>query len=272
VAEPRVERFLIYERLWASGLPTVAAIASVQARAFLVSPLLYVTSAVSLLLTAVLVYLPDLAGGRPVVMGDILSLMELVMTFAVPLYTMGLLADERRIGTLEVLLTSAVRSWELVAGRWMAGLAAFVVTVVPSLAYVVLVSVQQPLRDDYGLFGHHVRLALVDYGAIATGYVGVILLGAAWVAVGLLASSLVSRRAVAAIVAMAALLALYVAGDHLSLPAPLAALAESLNARSHAQPFLDGRLTPGDLVYFASLAVAALMLATGVLGMRRWRP
>jgi gliding motility-associated transport system permease protein len=118
--------------------------------------------------------------------------------------------------------------------------------------------------------GLHLTLPNVDYGAIVAGYVGVVMVGAAWVAIGLFASSLTSNQIVAAVIGISLLLILYIAFSFLPLPAPYADLLNQVNASTHAQSFHEGRLAVTDLVYFLTLTMAPLFLATRVLESRRW--
>ena len=100
---------------------------------------------------------------------------------------------------------------------------------------------------------------------------GLLLVGGAWIAIGLLASSLTSNQIVAAVVGIGLLLVLYVAFSFLPLPQPYSDFFEYVNASTHAQSFHSGRLVLSDLVYFVTVIAAALFGATRVLESRRWR-
>jgi ABC-2 type transport system permease protein len=260
-----------YDRLWATGLPNVAAITRRELAAIFVSPIFYVLAAALALLVSIFTYLPNLASEQPFTMADIFALVETLMVFVAPLITMRLLAEERRSGTLEILLTSPVRDWEVVVGKWLGGLVTFAAAIAFTVVYVVLISVQESTTTGYELLGLHLTLPNVDYGGIVAGYVGLLLLGGAWIAVGLFASSLTSNQIVAAVVGIGLLLLLYVAFSFLPLPQPYSDFFDYLNASTHAQSFHQGRLVLSDVVYFVTVIVAALFLTTRVLESRRWR-
>jgi ABC-2 type transport system permease protein len=223
------------------------------------------------LVVTIFSFLPALAAEQPFTMGQVFALIETLMVFVAPLITMRLLAEERRTGTLEVLLTSPVRDWEVVAGKWLGGLVTYLASVAFTVVYVVLISVQQSTSTGYDVLGLHLTLPNVDYGAIVAGYLGVVMVGAAWVAIGLFASSLTSNQIVAAVIGISLLLLLYIAFSFLPLPAPYADFFNQVNASTHAQSFHEGRLAVTDLVYFLTLTLAPLFLATRVLESRRWR-
>lgn len=264
----------IWGLLWESGLLNLAAVAKRDLSSLFVSPIFYVVAPMLALLVTVLGYLPPLANGQPFTMGDLLNLLETLMVFFVPVLTMRLLAEERRLGTLEVLLTSPVRDWEVVVGKWLGGLLAYLAAVSFTLVYVLLLSIQEPLRTQVDLAGMRLVLPALDYGSILVAYVGLVLVGAAWVAVGVLASSLTSNQVVAAVVGIFTLLLVDVGlafAVDLPLPPALRDFLDYASASRHAFSFQDGRLVLSDAVYYLTLVVGALFLATRVLESRRWR-
>lgn len=267
------ERPSFYDRLWASGLLNVGVIARRELGAFFVSPIGYVVATVLVLPVSFLGYLARIGTGQAVTMNGIFSLVALLMVFFTPLYTMRLLAEERRSGTLEILLTSPVRDWEVVIGKWLGGLAFYLATIAFTLVYVVLISVYQPFHSTTSIFGIHLQLPNVDYGGIVAGYVGVILVGAAWVALGLLASSLTSNQIIAAVLGVGLLLAFQYLFGTLStfLLPPYSEFFDYLSAGSHAQSFGLGRIVLRDVVYFLTLTAAALFITTRVVESRKWR-
>ncbi|MBO0687708.1 MAG: ABC transporter permease subunit [Candidatus Dormibacteraeota bacterium] len=267
----REGRPTLYERWWATGLPNAGAIAGRELASIFTSPIFYVVAAGLTLVVSIFSYLPALAAQQPFTMGQIFALVETLMVFLAPLITMRLLSEERRTGTLEMLLTSPVRDWEVVVGKWLGGLVTYLAALTFTVVYVILISVQQSSTTQYDVVGLHLTLPNVDYGAIVAGYLGELLVGGAWVALGLLASSLTSNQIVAAVIGICLLLILYIAFSFLPLPSPYGDFFNQVNASTHAQSFHDGRLVLGDVVYFLTLIVAPLFLATRVLESRRWR-
>lgn len=267
----REGRATLYERWWATGLPNAGAIAGRELASIFTSPIFYVVAAGLTVVVSIFSYLPALAAQQPFTMGQIFALVETLMVFLAPLITMRLLSEERRTGTLEMLLTSPVRDWEVVVGKWLGGLVTYLAALTFTVVYVILISVQQSSTTQYDVIGLQLTLPNVDYGAILGGYLGELLVGGAWVALGLLASSLTSNQIVAAVIGICLLLVLYIAFSFLPLPSPYGDFFNQVNASTHAQSFHDGRLVLGDVVYFLTLIVAPMFLATRVLESRRWR-
>jgi ABC-2 type transport system permease protein len=263
----------LYEKLWRTGLPAVGAIAGRELSALFVSPIGYVVAAVLVLPVSFLGYLARVGQQLPVTMSSIFSLIALLMVFFTPLYTMRLLSEERRTGTLEILLTSPVRDWEVVLGKWLGGFLFYLATIAFTLVYVVLISIYTPTHFSTSLLGLHLELPSVDYGGILAGYVGVALVGAAWVALGVLASSLTSNQIIAAVLGVGILLTFqYLFGQLASfLLPPYSEFFGYLDANTHAQSFDVGRLVLRDVVFFLTLTAAALFVTARIVESRKWR-
>ncbi|MDQ6774107.1 MAG: ABC transporter permease [Candidatus Dormibacteraeota bacterium] len=264
-----------HERLWATGLPNVWWLARRELGSLFVSPIFYVSAALLAIVAGLFGYIQPLAAGQAFSLGtNVFPVVRFLLVIFAPLFTMRLLAEERRTGTLEVLLTAPVRDWEVVAGKWLGALVAFAASIAFTLVYVILVSVAEPLRTEAHWFGRVFEIPAVDYGSIWAGYAGLLLYGAAATAIGLLASSVTSNQIIAAVIAVFALLLLFQGLGFLTdLPMPQT-LRDGLNylaVSGHALAFDSGRLPLADAVYFLSLVVVPLFLATRVLESRRWR-
>ena len=247
-----------YERLWATGLLNVGAIAWRELRAFLVSWMGWIVTALVVIPVTVLGYLGPVLGSQSASMDGVFSWVPVWMLFAMPLYTMRLLAEERSSGTLEVTLTAPVRDWELVLGKWLGVLLFYLGSIAFTVVYLLLL-----IRDTSG----H-----LDYGPILTGYVGLVLVGMTFSAVGVLASSLTRNQIIAAVVAMVALVVLWVLGTlGVFLQPPASDIIDYAGGGSRFSAFQQGELQLRDVVYFLTVTAAALFIATRVLDSRRWK-
>jgi ABC-2 type transport system permease protein len=170
------------------------------------------------------------------------------------LVTMRSFAEEERAGSLELLLTAPVRTGTVVAGKLLAGAGVLVAVAAATIACPVLVAAM----------GHP------DFGPIVTGYVGLALLGLAFVAVGLAVSAATSNPLAAAAGTTALLLGLWagglVAGGLTGRPR---AVLDYLAPSSHVVGFLRGTLAVTDVAYFGSLTVVAVLATLAVLRARR---
>jgi ABC-2 type transport system permease protein len=171
--------------------------------------------------------------------------------------SMRLLAEERQLGTLDLLYSSPVRDRDIVLGKFLSALA--------FLTGLTVLTLYMPL-----LVGVHGRVSL---GHLVAGYLGLTLLGAASLALGTLGSSLARNQVVAAIVGAALLVSLLLAWLLASATEPpfsrlLSALALH---NGHFPPFQSGQIHLRDVVYYLAVTWAALFATTRVLEARRWR-
>jgi len=171
----------------------------------------------------------------------------------VPVLTMRQFAEERKSGTLELLLTAPVREWDIVLAKFLACLAVTTLMLVLSLAYaLVLYAYGQP-----------------DWGPIYSGYLGLGLLTAALVACGLTVSALTANQIVAATVSLGLFLGLWMLDTLGSLlPYPLDNVVVSLSLLAHFTPFATGALYLSDVGFFLSVILLGLFLSVRALARR----
>ena len=180
----------------------------------------------------------------------------IIFILLAPALTMRLIAEEQKLGTIELLLTSPVRDWEVVIGKYLASLAFLLVLVALSFFYAILLFV----------------FASPDPGPIWAGYLGLVLYGAASLSVGLLASTLTSNQIVAAVVAMGILLALFFADLAFGAVGGLAGeIIGEMGLKSHFDDFERGVVDTKHIVYFLSVTAFFLFLSVRALESRRWR-
>lgn len=173
-----------------------------------------------------------------------------------PALTMRLVAEERKSGTLELLLTSPVRDGEVIAGKFLAALALWLAMLALTLVYPLL------LRA----FGNP------DPGPILSGYVGLALAGAAILAVGTLASTVTANQIVAALVAFGLSLMLWLSDAMQNLVSgPLGEFFNYLSLAVHFEDFPKGVIDTKDVFFYLSVVAAALFVATRILEARRWK-
>jgi ABC-2 type transport system permease protein len=171
----------------------------------------------------------------------------------VPIITMRLVAEERRLRTLEILLTSPLSEVSIILAKFLASLSLIVVMLLLSYTYALALAV----------------LGAPDWGPIYSGYVGLFLLGAALVAVGLMTSSMVSNQVIAALLSLSIFLVLWII-DYLGwlLPDPFNALFVNLSLLVHFRPFATGSLFLSDAGYFLSVTLLGLFVSVRALAWR----
>lgn len=228
-----------------------------ELKAYFLSPLAYVITGVFAFFTGFLFYNNLLRSAQADLTGDFNWMLVLFLIIA-PALTMRLFAEENRLGTIELLMTAPVRDWEIVIGKFIAGLAAFAALLLPTLWHLVLVA----------------RYGPPDYGPIITGYLLMLLVGAAFVAIGMLASALTQNQFIAYMIGMITLLFLWVANAPAGVFGSSGTIVNFLNfivLYQHFQDFLTGVVDSTHVLYFLSLVAIALFLTIRVVESRRWR-
>ena len=168
---------------------------------------------------------------------------------------MRLLAEEKKTGTLELLTTKPVRDVEIVLGKFLAAWTLLVAALAPTLIYLISIMV----------------LGKPEVGPVVTGYVGLLLMGAVYIGIGLFASSLTENQIIAFIIAFLIVLALFMMDKVLMfVPSGLASTVEFLGIDYHFSNIARGVIDSRDVIYFCSPIGFSLMMATVSLERRKW--
>jgi ABC-2 type transport system permease protein len=191
---------------------------------------------------------------QTMVFQPLFEVMAIVLLFLIPLLTMRLLAEEKRSGTAELLFTYPLTDWGVILGKYLAALLIYVIFLGLTLAYALVFA----------------GLAKLDWGALASGYVGLILLGGAFLSLGLLTSSLTQNQIVAGVAAFGLLLLFWLIGWRQE-SSGVAGLLTALSLAEHYGNFPRGVVDTRDLVYYLSFIFFFLFLTKRQLESRRWR-
>ncbi|MEW5947319.1 MAG: ABC transporter permease [bacterium] len=225
-----------------------------ELKTLFVSPLAYVVMGVFLGLTGYFFAL-ILFNTREASMRYVFGNMAIILLLISPLMTMRAFAEEHRTGTDELLMTTPVTLWQIVLGKYFAVLTLF--------AAMLALSAEFPAI----LF----RFGDPDLGPILGGYAGLLLMGAAFVAVGLFASSLTNNQMVAGIVAFGILLLLWLiewAAGALGMASTK--VFEALSILRHYNDFEKGVVDTVHVYYYFALVFLFLFLSIRSLETRRW--
>ena len=190
------------------------------------------------------------------VMRPLFTNMGVVLLFFIPMLTMRLFAEEKKSGTMELLLTYPVRDGEILVGKFLAAAALYVVLLALTLVYPALVA----------------YFTRVEWGPILTGYLGLVLMGGTFLAVGLLVSSLTENQIVAGFGTFGILLLFWVIGWGAEFAGgTLRTVLQYLSVTEHIDTFSRGLIDTKDVVYHASAIALALFLSLRSLESKRWR-
>jgi ABC-2 type transport system permease protein len=178
-----------------------------------------------------------------------------ILAFAVPALTMGLLAEEKRTGTIELLITMPVKDAEVIVGKFLGVLGLFGVLLVLTVPYPISVA----------------SLGPVDWGTVFSGYLGLVLQGAAMMAIGLMTSSFTDNQLIALFSAMAITVPLAFLHMFLPLlPTSVTSFFEWLSFNYHFDSMARGVVDLRNILYFLSVTLFCLMVAFRSLESRRW--
>jgi ABC-2 type transport system permease protein len=222
------------------------------------SPIAYVALTV-FLLAAGFFFQRDFDPGQPAGLRNVFDQMVWALVFIVPVLCMGLLAQEWATGTVETLFTAPVGETDVVVGKFLGALGFFGLLLAPTLVYVVLLRAYSRL----------------DFGPIFSGYLGLILVGSMFVAVGLFCSSLTRSQVVAAVTTVALLfvitIAPYLLQQYASQLTPFWRGVADQGVYNRYVDFSKGVIDTGHVVFFVAITAVFLFLTVKILEARRWK-
>jgi len=231
-----------------------ATIALKELKSYLTSPMAYIVTGIFLALTGTFFALSSSAYYETSIEGFLNPGSMLLLLFSAVL-TMRLIAEEKKMGTWELLLTAPVRDSEVVLGKFLASLGILVGMLVLTFYYPLLL----------WAFGDP------DTGPILTSYLGLLLLGSASLAVGIFASSVTSNQIVAAVVAGGILAALWFVGMAAEYaPEAVSEIISYLSLSGHFPGFMRGIIDTRAIIYYLSVTALFLFLAIRSLESGRW--
>ena len=179
-----------------------------------------------------------------------------IWMIVIPMLTMRLYAEEKRGGTYELLMTSPITSWQILMGKFLACYALYLLIELMAFGYI-------------GVLATHAQL---DWGPIFSGALAVVLLGATFISVGILASSLTENQIIAAVLSFFLLILLWIIDWAARFSDDLFfVILKFLSLLEHTRDMIRGVVDTHDVVFFVSAVAFFLFLTHTVLESRRWR-
>jgi ABC-2 type transport system permease protein len=226
-----------------------------EIRTYFNSPVAYIVVTVFTIITGYL-FFTQLFVEKQAELRAFFGVMPLLYMFMVPAITMRLLADEKGSGTLEMLITMPVRDWEVVVGKFLAAMALVASALGLTLVFAITVKLLGPL----------------DRGPAIGGYIGLLLMGGAYVAIGVMTSAFTRNSIVAFIAAFGISFALYLFGRLTQfVPQSLQPILAFLSIDGHFENVGRGVIDTRDVIYYLSVIGGCLLVATTSLESRRWK-
>ncbi len=233
-----------------------------ELRAYFFSPLAYVVLSFFLLVSGVIFIIlvsqlnnPASGGGPP--LGFFFQTTWLLLLLIVPVLTMRLISEELRSGSIEVLMTAPVTEAQVVGGKFLAALTFYGFLWLPTVVYGLSISLYEK----------------VDWGPVGSGYLGILLIGALLVSIGVFASATTRSQLLAAMITVALILLLFLVSVFGSLTTNdlLKNALDYLNIWNHIEEFSSGILDTRRLVFYLSGTLFFLFLASRALEDKKWR-
>jgi len=254
-------------------LSNVIAIAQKELKGYFASPIAYIVLGFFSLMFGVFYYsvllyfnqqsmqMAGMGGGAAINVNDqlirpVFLNMSVVLLFVLPMVTMRTYSEEKRSGTIELLLTSPLTDFQIIMGKFVGAMALFLAMLATTLVHVgVLFAFGNP-----------------EWRPIATGYLGIILMGGCFVALGLLISSLTKNQIVAGMITFAVFLLLWVINWPAQFTGPTTQqVLNYLAITDHLDDFTRGIVDTKHLVYYLSFIAFGLFLTARSVDSERWR-
>ncbi len=174
--------------------------------------------------------------------------------FFIPALTMRLIAEEKKTGTIELLLTKPVSDWQVVFGKFLSTLILIIIALILTLPYYITVS----------------KLGSIDHGAVISGYLGLILMSAVYISIGIFTSSISNNQIVAFLLALFIGIFFHVIFDVLAnnFTGMTGSIISYLSMSNHFESISRGVIDSKDLIYFLSLITLGLVSSEAMLAKR----
>ena len=188
---------------------------------------------------------------------SLFNIIPMVYLFFIPAITMGLIAKEKNLGTMEIICTLPIKEYEFVIGKYLAALALILIGLVFTIVhFFTLVS-----------FGTN-----IDYGALFTGYLGLFFAGAVYAAIGTFASSLFDNQVVAFIIGVFIVLMFFLFDKLLIfVPSFMAGTIQYMSVDYHMSNMSRGVIDTRNIIYFVSVVGIFLFATVQSLSSRKWK-
>jgi ABC-2 type transport system permease protein len=225
-----------------------------ELRSFFNSPVAYIVIIVYLVILGWF-FVSNLFINNISTLRTVFEMTPFLLLFFAPAMTMRLISEEKKSGTLELLFTKPIREYEIVTGKFLAVWTLYFFTLLPTLCYYLTV----------------MSIGTLDTGVVLGGYLGLLLVGAVFLAISIFGSALTENQVVAFIVSLFIVFALFMLDKILFyLPTTVATVLEYISIDYHFSNIARGVIDTRDLIYYVSVIGFSLYLATTVLQKRRW--
>ena len=234
----------------------ILAIMKKELQSYFFSPVAYIVFAAFLLIVGYLFWV-ILIASKAASLEPMLYNGAFLLLIASPVLTMRLVSEEKKNKTIELLLTSPISPAEIICGKFLASMVLYIILFVLTIQYPIIIS---HYSNNF------------DLGPVYCGYIGLILLGASFISVGLFASTISENQIVAAMTSFGILILFWIFGwAKAAMDNEFGQMLGNLSLFDRYADFLRGILDTGNIIFFVIFTMIWLFLATRVLESDRWR-
>jgi ABC-2 type transport system permease protein len=250
-----------------------------EMHSYFVSPIAYIVVGVFLLLAGFFFYsyttgiidygtqaqMQSMRGGTPpeidmpgMLLRGFLGITSTIVLFMIPMLTMGMYAEERKRGTMELLMTSPLTEFHIVFGKWLAALTLYLIMLAPTFLYHVIIRFFSDPK--------------LPWKILLSGYLGAILLGAVLIAIGAWISSLTENQIVAAVITFGVFLILLVVDQLVrNSTSMIGEVLSYISILRHYEDFTRGVIDTTSVIFYVTFTILGLFLTLRTLDSMRWR-
>lgn len=225
-----------------------------ELRSYFNSPIAYIVIGVFLVITGWF-FTSSLFLAGVVTMRNVFDIIPFIFLFFIPAISMRSFSEEKKSGTIELLLTKPITDMDIVLGKFLAALTLTAIALAFTLIYVISLSF----------------LGKIDLGSIIAAYIGLLLMSGIYIGIGIFASSLTENQVVAFIISFLIVFALFMLNKILIfLPSTLASIFEYISIDYHFGNIARGVIDSRDIIYYLSGITIFVLLTKTSLESRRW--
>lgn len=225
-----------------------------ELKSYFYSPVAYIVMVVFLIITGWF-FTSTLFVAGVISMRNVFDIVPFILLFFIPAISMRTFSEEKKSGTIELLLTKPVTDFDIVLGKFFSTVVLAALTLVPTLIYVISLKFLGP----------------IDFGTIISAYIGLVLMAGLYVSIGIFASSLTENQVVAFIISFLIIFALFMMNKILMfIPTFLVPIVEYISTDFHFSSIARGVIDTKDLIYYFSGIYIMLLLTKTSLEGRKW--
>jgi ABC-2 type transport system permease protein len=233
----------------------IVILAGKEFRSYFDSPVAYVVITLFLLIAgwqfSTALFLNNSADLR-----NLFSIIRFILLFFIPAISMRLISEEKRLGTIELLMTLPIKDWQLVLGKFVAAYLMIIITLLLTLIhFITITSLGEP-----------------DIGAVFAGYIGLVLTVGVYLSIGIFTSALSHNQIVAFIISFVIIFVLFLIDKVIFFfPGYIASILEFLSTDYHFNNISRGVIDSRNLIYYLSIMFLFLFLTVQSLESRKWK-